>query len=73
MHFVGYADDFIVTATSEETAGDIAEVVKEFLKEGGPELSEERTHITHNSCGFDFLDWTNRQIQGKTLDKPSKK
>jgi RNA-directed DNA polymerase len=69
VNFVRYADDFVVTADSEETAKDIAEVVKEFLKERGLELSEEKTHITHNDCGFDFLGWTNRRIQGKTPDK----
>ena len=41
---------------------DIAEVVKEFLKERGLELSDEKTHITHIDDGFDFLGWTNRQI-----------
>jgi RNA-directed DNA polymerase len=69
VHFVRYADDFFVTATAKETAEDIAEVIRGFLKERGLELSEEKTHITHNDCGFNFLGWTNRRIQGKTPDK----
>jgi len=51
---VRYADDFIVTADSEETAKEIAELIKEFLKERGLEFSEEKTHITHIDDGFDF-------------------
>ncbi|MHC1599816.1 MAG: group II intron reverse transcriptase/maturase [Candidatus Methanospirareceae archaeon] len=73
VHFVRYADDFVVTATSKETAEDIAEVVKEFLKERGLELSDEKTHITHIDCGFNFLGWNFRKYKGKLLIKPSKK
>ncbi|KAF5416113.1 MAG: hypothetical protein C5S49_05100 [Candidatus Methanogaster sp.] len=73
VHFVRYADDFVVTATSKETAEDIAEVVGEFLKERGLELSDEKTHITHINDGFDFLGWNFRKYKGKLLIKPSKK
>ncbi len=73
VHFVRYADDFVVTATSKETAEDIAEVVKGFLMERGLELSEEKTHITHIVCGFDFLGWNFRKYKGKLLIKPSEK
>ena len=52
---------------------DIAEVVKEFLKERGLELSDEKTHITHIDDGFDFLGWNLRKYKGKLLIKPSKK
>ncbi len=73
VHFVRYADDFIVTATSEETAKDIAEVVKVFLAERGLELSVEKTRVTHIDDGFDFLGWNFRKYKGKLLIKPSKK
>jgi RNA-directed DNA polymerase len=73
VNFVRYADDFVVTADSEETAEDIAEVVKEFLKDRGLELSDEKTHITHIDDGFDFLGWNFRKYRGKLLIKPSKK
>ncbi|KAF5412174.1 MAG: hypothetical protein C5S47_01965 [Candidatus Methanogasteraceae archaeon] len=55
VHFARYADDFVVTATTEETAKDIADVVKEFLVERGLELSVEKTRVTHIDDGFDFL------------------
>jgi RNA-directed DNA polymerase len=63
----------IVTADSEETAKDIAELIKGFLKERGLELSVEKTHITHIDVGFDFLGWNFRKYKGKLLIKPSKK
>jgi len=72
VNFVRYADDFIVTANSEETAKEIAELIKEFLKARGLELSEEKTHITHIDCGFDFLGWNFRKYGGSLLIKPSK-
>jgi RNA-directed DNA polymerase len=73
VNFVRYADDFIVTADSKETAKEITELIKEFLKERGLELSEEKTHITHIDDGFDFLGWNFRKYRGKLLIKPSKK
>jgi len=73
VNFVRYADDFIVTAESEETAKEIAELIKGFLKERGLELSVEKTHITHIDVGFDFLGWNFRKYKGKLLIKPSKK
>jgi RNA-directed DNA polymerase len=73
VHFVRYADDFIVTATSKETAEDIAEVIRGFLKERGLELSEEKTRITHINNGFAFLGWNFRKYGGKLLIKPSRK
>ncbi len=73
VNFVRYADDFIVTADSEETAKDLAELIKEFLTERGLELSVEKTHITHIDDGFDFLGWNFRKYGGKLLIKPSRK
>ena len=73
VNFARYADDFIVTADSKETAKEIAGLIKEFLKERGLELSEEKTHITHIDDGFDFLGWNFRKYGGKLLIKPSKK
>ena len=72
VNFVRYADDFIITADSEETAQEIMELVRLFLKERGLELSEEKTLITHIDEGFDFLGWNFRKYKGKLLVKPSK-
>jgi RNA-directed DNA polymerase len=73
VNFVRYADDFIVTADSEETAKELAKLIKELLKERGLELSEEKTHITHIDDGFDFLGWNFRKYREKLLINPSKK
>ena len=73
VNFVRYADDFIVTAASEEIAKEIAVLVKGFLKERGLELSEEKTQVAHIDDGFDFLGWNFRKYKGKLLIKPSKK
>jgi len=73
VNFVRYADDFIVTADSEETAKEIVGMIKPFLKKRGLELSENKTRITHIDVGFDFLGWNFRKYKGKLLVKPSKK
>jgi RNA-directed DNA polymerase len=73
VHFVRYADDFIVTANTEEIAKEVKELIKDFLKERGLELSDEKTVITHIDNGFDFLGWNFRKYNGKLLVKPSNK
>jgi len=73
VNFVRYADDFIVTANTEEIAKEAKELIKEFLKDRGLELSDEKTLITPIDTGFDFLGWNFRKYNGKLLVKPSKK
>jgi RNA-directed DNA polymerase len=73
VNFVRYADDFIVTANTEEIANEIKGLIKDFLKDRGLELSDEKTLITHIDNGFDFLGWNFRKYNGKLLVKPSKK
>jgi RNA-directed DNA polymerase len=73
VNFVRYADDFIVTAASEEIAQEAKEIIRAFLKTRGLELSEEKTVITHIDDGFDMLGWTFRKFKGKLIVKPSKK
>ncbi len=73
VNFARYADDFIVTAKTEEIAKEVKELIKDFLKDRGLELSDEKTLITHIDNGFDFLGWNFRKYNGKLLVKPSKK
>jgi len=47
-------------------------LIKDFLKDRGLELSDEKTLITHIDDGFDFLGWNFRKYNGKLLVKPSK-
>lgn len=72
VHFIRYADDFLVTAPSREVAEEICELIRVFLAERGLELSEAKTLITHINVGFDFLGWSFRKYDGIFLTKPSK-
>jgi len=74
VNLVRYADDFIITAESKEILEqEIVPFIREFLKERGLTLSEEKTKITHISEGFDFLGFNIRKYNNGTLIiKPSK-
>lgn len=73
VNLVRYADDFVITAATKEIALEAKELVRDFLKTRGLELSEEKTLITHIDDGFDMLGWTFRKFKGKLIVKPSKK
>jgi RNA-directed DNA polymerase len=73
VHYVRYADDFIVTASSKELLeNEIIPAVTAFFTERGLALSLEKTRITHIDDGFDFLGQTIRKLGGKVLSMPSK-
>ncbi len=72
VHFIRYADDFLVTAPTKEIAEAARNVIQRFLAERGLTLSEEKTLITHIDDGFDFLGYNFRKYKGKFLTKPSK-
>jgi RNA-directed DNA polymerase len=74
VHVVRYADDFAVTAVSQELLTTrVRPAVAHFLAARGLELSEEKTRITHIEQGFDFLGQNVRKYAGKLLIKPAKK
>lgn len=73
VYLTKYADDFVITATKEETLKEIKTEIENFLKERGLELSEEKTRIVDITEGFDFLGWNFRKYEGKLLIEPSKK
>ena len=52
VNLVRYADDFIVTARTEEIAFKVKQVKKDFIKTRGLELSEEKTLITNINEGL---------------------
>ena len=62
----------VITANTKETAERIKQLLVEFLKERGLELSDEKTLITHISEGFTFLGWTFRKFGDKFRTRPSK-
>jgi RNA-directed DNA polymerase len=72
VHFVRFADDFIITGVTKELLeNEIIPLVKEFLKERGLELSEAKTKISHINDGFDFLGFSVRKYNGKLLVMPA--
>ena len=75
VHLVRYADDFIITGTSQVLLKqEVQPLVEHFLRQRGLELSHEKTRITHIKNGFDFLGQTVRRFRcGKVLIKPSKR
>ncbi|MDN7025649.1 group II intron reverse transcriptase/maturase [Methanoculleus sp. FWC-SCC1] len=73
VHFVRYADDFLVIAPTKERAEEARDIIREFLAERGLELSAEKTVITHIDDGFDFLGYNFRKYNGALLVKPSRK
>ena len=74
VNFVRYADDFIVTGTSQEILCDeILPAIENFLAKRGLTLSKEKTRITQIEDGFDFLGQNIRKYKGTLLIKPSKR
>jgi len=73
VNFIRYADDFVITGTTEEILVEAKTLIEEFLKERGLSLSDEKTKIVHIEEGFDFLGWNVRKYDGKLLIKPAKK
>lgn len=75
VHFVRYADDWIVCATDKSVLEEIIKpAIQTFLQHRGLELASEKTVITNIYQGFDFLGQHLRKYNnGKLIIKPSKK
>jgi len=72
INYTRFADDFVLTADSEDPLLKAKEIISIFLEQRGLSLSDEKTMITHISTGFDFLGWNFRKYNGTLLPKPSK-
>lgn len=74
VNVVRYADDFVITGSSQEMlAKEVKPWVEQFLAVRGLTLSTEKTRIVNIANGFDFLGWNFRKYSGTLLIKPSKK
>jgi RNA-directed DNA polymerase len=74
INVVRYADDFIITGSSQEQLEHkVRPAVEAFLGVRGLRLSKEKTRITAIEDGFDFLGATVRKYKGKLLIRPSKR
>lgn len=67
-----YADDFVITAETQEDLEVIKPVIQEWLKERGLQLNEEKTRIVRVEDGFNFLGFHIRQYKGHCITKPQK-
>ena len=62
LNFIRYTDDFIVTgASADYLRQEILPDLQQFLSDRGLELSEEKTRLSHNDEGFDFLGFNVRK------------
>jgi len=74
IHFIRYADDFIITGKSKEYLKQkILPIVKSFLAERGLSLSMNKTVISHIDDGFDFLGWNVRRADEQVIVEPATK
>ena len=74
VNLVRYADDFVITGSSQELLDrEVKPLVERFLATRGLELSQEKTRTTHVAEGFDFLGQNVRSFGGKIIVTPSKK
>jgi len=71
VHFVRYADDFVITGKSKALLEDeVKPLVKDFLAKRDLTLSEKKTKVTHITKGFGFLG---QNIRKYRLGKPNEK
>lgn len=74
VRLIRYADDFIVTATSQTTlVQSVVPVIEKFLSERGLHLSSDKTVITHIEKGFTFLGWQIYKERGHIITVPSRR
>lgn len=72
VHFIRYADDFIVTAdTKEILVNNVIPAIEAFLEPRGLELSRDKTRVVNMEQGFDFLGQTLRKYRNKLIITPS--
>lgn len=71
---VRYADDFVVVAKTKKEAESLKGKIKQFIYDNaGLSLSDEKTHITEISEGFNFLGFNIRKYKNdKLIIKPEK-
>ncbi len=66
-----YADDIIVSARTKESAEKCKLIIKDFLRERGLRLSEEKSKISHIDEGFTFMSRTYEKRGNMLIARPS--
>lgn len=72
FQFIRYADDFVILSPKQEWLEEVMPLIREWLKERGLELNEEKTAIRNiRDEGFSFLGFDIRQMKGRNLREGS--
>ena len=73
LHFVRYADDFVVLCKTKAEAEKALDMIQNFLTDMGLEVSKEKTKVSSFSEGFNFLGFTIRNqsvvMREKSMEK----
>lgn len=73
LHFVRYADDFVVLCKTKSEADKALEVITAFLKEMNLEVSPDKTKVSRFAEGFNFLGFKFKSgtvsIRDKSMEK----
>jgi len=67
---IRYADDFVVFTESRKDAELSQNILDDWLRGRGLEISQEKTSIRHIREGFDFLGFNIREYTERGADKP---
>lgn len=70
--FIRYADDFVVTARSQEDLEAVLPEIQAWLQQRGLQLNPEKTQIVPVTKGFNFLGFTIRHFNGHCIIRPQK-
>jgi RNA-directed DNA polymerase len=73
LHFVRYADDFVVLCKTKSEAEKALEIIQNFLSEMKLEVSPEKTKVCKFSEGFDFLGFRIKSNSVVMKDKSKEK
>ena len=68
LRFVRYADDFVILCKTREEAGQAMGLIRAVLEELELELNEEKTSLTSDTQGFEFLGFLIRR--GHVIARP---
>jgi RNA-directed DNA polymerase len=73
LHFVRYADDFVVLCKTKSEAEEALEITQNFLADMGLEVSKEKTKVSSFSEGFNFLGFKIRNHTAVIREKSKEK
>ncbi len=73
LRVIRYADDFVVIHKDKEVIDKAQEVIHEWTRERGLELSPEKTRIVDTTLGFDFLGCTIKHYKNDKIKGNYKK